>query len=102
MDCEFGATPTQNVFVMLRIHCVSTFVASLSTRFESSGGIWMEFALRVDTRVSNADWLSDCGTIIWLFGSPRLFTRAPLINPASAVGVVMRASQFAAVTVPAG
>src|SRR4051812_13519551 len=100
--CGSGVVPSQNWFVRLRIHCVNRLVASMSTRFEPSGGIWTELAPRVAVRVSNTELAGWCGAMTALLALPKLLISAPSIRPAKAVGVVMRASQFACDTVPAG
>src|SRR3954465_3295727 len=50
-----GVAGSQKPLVRLLIQSDRTLVASSSTRFESSGGIWMELKPRVATRLNSTE-----------------------------------------------
>src|SRR5437016_6203387 len=75
------------------IHALSRLIALVSSKVEASGGI--RKAPGLEMRVNMTELLSEPGFSTALLASPKLFSSAPLTNPACAVGVVNRASQRA-------
>src|SRR5438445_4251179 len=72
------------------IQALSNLMAFVSSTLEASGG--MRSGPGLEIRVNITEFATEPGFRTALLVSPRLFTSGPLTSPASAVGVVKRAS----------
>ena len=78
--------------VRVAIHDDTSAMSVVSSSVLASGGICP--GPRVLILVSSMECAVSAGVITWLALLPPLFTSAPLISPALAVGVSIRASQL--------